>query len=534
MKDAQDKIVYIGKAKILRLRVLSYFKNKKPSLRLQFLIQRVKKVDYILTDNEVEAFLLEASLIKNHNPRYNIRLKDDKAYPYIRCLLKEDFPCFYFERKVKDRDSFYFGPYTQDRSVRDIMTFLNQTFQLRDCSNSYFKTRKRPCLTYQIGFCTAPCVKKVEQKEYRKQFQRALQFLKGKRVGLKKELKIQMKKHSQKEHFEEAGRLRDHLKAIEMIEQNQTVVSEDDKDRDVVFITGDQRGSLVEILHLRKGKMIGNRYQFLPHKKEEDFLLSFLNQYYLDNLIPDEILVGFKFKKSSFKLLQEGFSKRKGEACSVVFEDEKHPLVQKAKINAENHFKDSVLKQKKQEDILLEIQKKFRLPRIPVRIEAYDISHWQGEESVGSQVVFEDGVPKSQDYRLYKIKTVSNIDDYASLNEVLTRRMKHTEYPLPDLILIDGGKGQLRAAEKALEEWDQSLIPLVSLAKDRVAKKSPHSPDVLSTGERFYLPRRKNPILFLPTSPALHLLLHLRDEAHRRAIEFHRKRRDKKFLKPKK
>ena len=533
MKNVREEIIYIGKAKSLSVRISSYFKNKQPSIRFKFLLKQIKKVDYILTDNEVEAFLLEASLIKRHKPRYNIRLKDDKAYPYIRCLLEEDFPRFYFERKIKDKQSLYFGPYTQGQSVKNIMTFLNQTFQLRDCTNSNFKTRKRPCLTHQIGFCTAPCVQKINKKEYRKQFQRSLQFLKGKRVGLKKELEITMKKYSRNERFEEAARARDRLKAIEMIEQNQTVINDDNKDRDIVFMVGNKKESLVEILHLRQGKMIGNRYQFLPVQKEEDTLISFLNQYYLDNLIPDEICIGSPIKKSSLKLLQDSFSKRKDKKCFVVFKKETHPLSQKAKINAENHFEQAVSKQKKSKDILLEIKKKFRLQKIPYRMEAYDISHWQGKESVGSQVVFENGIPKKEDYRLYKIKTVSDIDDYASLKEVLVRRMKKKKQPFPDLILIDGGKGQLRAVQQVLKEIKKDIVPLVSLAKDRV-EKSFHSSRISSSQERFYLPERKNPILFPSSSEALHLLLYLRDEAHRRALEFHRKRRDKEFLKLKK
>lgn len=533
MKGLGDEIIYIGKAKSLRSRVISYFKNKEPSIRLQFLVSRINKIEYILTENEVEAFLLEASLIKNHKPRYNIRLKDDKAYPYICCLLKEDFPRFYFERKVKDKDSLYFGPYTQGQSVREIMTFLNQTFQLRDCSNSDFKTRKRPCLTHQIGFCTAPCVQEVDKKEYRKQFQRALQFLKGKRVGLTKELETKMKKHSREESYEEAGRARDRLKAIEMIEQSQVVVSNEDKDRDIAFLVGNDKESLVEILHLRKGKVIGSRYQFLPYKKEDEILISFLNQYYLDNLIPDEICVGSLLNKTSFKLLQESFSKRKGDACSVFYIPEDDPLAQRVKSNAENHFKDSVLKANKENDILLEIQNKFRLGMLPRRIEAYDISHWQGKESFGSQVVFENGSPKKEDYRIYKLKAVQDINDYASLQEVLTRRMKHKEYPLPDLILIDGGKGQLRAAKKVLKDAGKNSLPLISIAKDRV-ERNPSASQVSSSGERFYVPGRKNPVVFPSSSEALKMLLYLRDESHRFAIGFHRKTRDKDFLKSKK
>ena len=530
IKNSQSKILYVGKAKVLRSRVKSYFSSSDTSMKNRFLIRQMKKVDYIVTANEEEACLLEASLIKKHKPRYNVRLKDDKAYPYIRCSVRDDFPRLYFERKVRDRKSLYFGPYTQSGAVRAIMNFLNHTFQLRDCTDSNFKTRERPCLTHQIGFCTAPCVELTDKKEYRKQFQKAVQFLKGRHSGLVKNLKSQMKQRATELRFEEAARLRESLKAVEMIEQNQLVIQHSEMDRDVICSVSDECGFLTEFLHLRKGRLIGTHHRFFKVPFDEEVFFSFLNQYYGENLIPDEILISPSFKASRRKLMEKVLSLRKESACRVNApeEDTDHALMDRARQNAENHLKDEIRQGESQRDLLEEIQKKFRLPALPFRMECYDISHWQGKGTVGSQTVFENGVPKKEDYRLYGLKKAAPSDDYGSLREVLTRRLLHTEYEDPHLLIIDGGKGQLRAAQKILENIGRQDIPIVSLAKDRPLN-SVKNEKTDSSGERFYLPGRKNPVLF-KSSPAFHLLLHIRDEAHRFALETHRKKRDKQFL----
>ncbi len=533
MKNAHNKILYIGKAKSLRLRVRSYFNSKKPSLKNQFLIHQMKNIDYIITDNEVEAFLLESSLIKKHKPRYNVRLTDDKDYPYIRCDVKDKFPRLYFERKVKDSKSLYFGPYTQGAFIRHIIDFLNQNFQLRDCSNSDFKTRKRPCLTHQMGFCTAPCVNLVNAKEYKKQFQKAVRFLKGQHTHLKKSLEKKMETFSKDLRFEEAGRVRDYLKAIEMIDQNQSVVQKSDKDKDVIVVKGDERGTLIEFLHLRQGRLISSRYHFLAKVvPEEENLLSYLNQYYEENIIPDEILLNVNIKKSQLKVLEKVLSQRKEKSCLIYTSLQKKDqgLIQMALKNAENHFQDEIKQSEDRIEILKEIQKKFHLNHLPLRIECYDISHWKGLDAIGSQVVFENGLPVRKDYRLYSLKKAAKEDDYASLQEVLERRLKHTEYEDPHLILIDGGRGQLRAVQKILETLNREDIPIVSLAKDRIKENIKYNSSISSLGERFYLVGRKNPVTFSSSSKSFHLLLHLRNEAHRFAIESHRKKRDKNFL----
>ena len=497
-------------------------------------------MDYIVTDNEVEAFLLEASLIKKHKPRYNVRLADDKAYPYIRCGAQDKFPRLYIERKTRDPQSLYFGPYTFGGAVRTLVDFLNQSFQIRDCSDSDFKSRKRPCLTHQMGFCGAPCVGMISEKGYRKQFQKAVQFLKGHHAPLIRSLRVRMKKLSKGLRFEEAGRLRDRLRAIEMMEKSQTVMlQEDNLDRDVAAFAGDDRGTLVEILHLRQGRMIGNRSLFFKDiPPGEEAFLSFFNQYYADNLIPDELVSLIPLQPSSLKILEKLLLRRKGSRCRLIFAPKKKDLLllQMAGKNAQSHFQDQARQKEDMREALREIQQRFFLPGLPLRMECFDISHWKGEGAFGSQAVFQDGVPARKDYRLYGLRKAAAEDDYAGLQELLERRLKHTEYEEPDMILIDGGRGQLMAARKILEDMDRLEIPVVSLAKDRVndrsgtGKRRGFGKEPSSSGERFYLPGRKNPLAFPSASKAFRLLLHLRDEAHRFAAEAHRRRRDKNFL----
>ncbi|MBC6414956.1 MAG: excinuclease ABC subunit UvrC [Bdellovibrionales bacterium] len=530
MKNKENQILYVGKAKSLKLRVLSYFNANSSQLKIDFLLKKTDSIEYLLTDNEVEAFLLESSLIKKHKPLYNVRLKDDKSYPYIRFTKDENFPRFYFERRVKDSKHLYFGPYTEGFTVRAILDFLNQNFHLRDCSNSDFKTRKRPCLNFDIGICPAPCVGKISPENYRKNYQKALNFLRGQSKGLVKKLQTEMKQAVKVLNFELAARNRDCLQAIERIEMNQVVVQKTDKDKDVVVLQSLEGKHLIEILHFRKGRLIGNRFQLIKNS-EEDFLMSFLNQYYLENLIPDELVIPLPIKKGR-KILEKVLTQRKKTMCRIVsnLSAENKILVRRAEMNAFNHLKDEIQKSKSIQEHLKEIQLKFHLPYYPHRIECYDISHWQGSYSVGSGVVFEEGKPLKKDYRLYNLKTVQEGDDFLALQEVFSRRLSHREYKKPDLVLIDGGRGQLKAIQNVLHSKGVKDWSVVSLAKDRFKTDSQYLSQK-STGERFFLPGRKNPLIFPSHSKALKILLHLRDEAHRFAILSHRKKRDKMFLK---
>ena len=540
MRAQTEKVIYVGKAKDLRSRVRSYFQESKHiSSKTIHLVNQIHAVDYIVTKTEVEAFLLEASLIKKHRPKYNIRLKDDKSYPYIKCSAEDDFPRFYLYRKVKPDGGYYFGPYTSGTYVRDTIRFLNRTFRVRDCSDGFMKSRKRPCLTYQIGRCTAPCVDFISVKDYRRDVDFALDFIRGRNKKVISELNKKMKIASQEERFEAAAKFRDSIQAIEAILEKQIVVTQKSEfDQDVIAYFGDERGTLVETLHIRSGRVIGNRAQFLPklncHSTDEDpkeWLTSFINQYYSDNVVPDQILIPVDLTDDIYKLFRDVFRERRQTTAQFIhaLDREQKKLMDMALKNAESHFKDHVNKQTNISRILEEIQAKLHLKSLPSRIECYDISNFQGEESVASQVVFEDGEPKKSDYRKYKIKTVEGANDFASMKEVLERRFLHTEYDDPQLVVIDGGKGQLNMALKALEEIGRADIPCVGMAKARSESDFKDS-EVVRTEERFFLPGRSNPVIFHQNSEALKVLVALRDEAHRFAITYHKKLREERFF----
>jgi excinuclease ABC subunit C len=540
MKNQLDMIIYVGKAKNLRNRVRSYFTDSQEhSAKTRVLVSHISEVEYILTKTEVEAFLLEASLIKKHRPKYNIRLKDDKTYPYIKLSWADEFPRLYLARKVKKDGGLYFGPYTSGGTVFGTIRFLNRTFKIRDCTDSVFKTRKRPCMTYQIGRCTAPCVQYVSAEEYREEVKGARAFLKGQDKKVLKLLKERMIQAADQEKFEVAAGLRDSIESIQKVLEKQSVINaSSEKDQDAIGYFGDERGCLIETVHIRQGRVLGTRAHFFPlldpHDPAEDhreWLVGFLNQYYEDNVIPDEILLPVEIGGDLTKLMEAVLSER-SEGSSVVrfATDEKgRALVDMANENAKSHFERYVTKSEAKKKGLEEIQSKFQLPTLPIRIECFDVSHFQGAETVASQVVFEDGVPSKDDYRRYKINTVKDNNDYASMKEVLSRRFEHTEYEDPDLLVVDGGKGQLNAALKILEEIDRSNIPVVGLAKARTEGNF-EDQEVKSSQERFFLPGRANPVLFKPNSEAHHILTGIRDEAHRFAITYHRKLRENTSL----
>ncbi len=536
MKSQGDKIIYVGKAKNLRNRVRSYFNDSKDhSPKTKLLVTHILEVEFILTKTEVEAFLLEASLIKKHRPKYNIRLKDDKSYPYIKLSWADEFPRIYLARKVKRDGSHYFGPYTSGASVHETIRFLNRTFKIRDCTDSIFKSRKRPCMTFQIGRCTAPCVGLISKDDYRADIEGAKSFLKGQDKKVAKELKARMLKSAAEERFELAARLRDSVNAIQAILQKQAVINANsDKDQDAVGYFGDERGCLIETVHIRQGRVLGTRAHFFPlldpadpQEDVREWLVSFLNQYYDENIIPEEVLLPAEIGSDLVKLMEAVLHERSGQKVNVRYAtDEKgRALVEMANRNAKVHFEKYVTKSEEKKRGLEEIQHRLGLPELPLRIECFDISNFQGAESVASQVVFEDGVPSKENYRRYKIKTVEGSNDYASMKEVLTRRFAHSEYDDPQLIVIDGGKGQLGVAIKVLEEIGRTSIPVVGLAKARTLGDFTDQ-EVKSSEERFFLPGRVNPVLFKSNAEAYHILVGIRDEAHRFAITYHRKLRE--------
>lgn len=540
MKNDKEKVVYVGKAKSLKARVRTYLGSlNDQSLKTKYLMSHVVAIEYILTKTEVEAFLLEASLIKKHRPRYNVRLKDDKSYPYIRCSLEHQFPRFYLARRVSPDGGVYFGPFSSGFTVRETIRFLNRTFKIRDCTDSFLKTRTRPCMSYQIGQCTAPCVKFVDDQAYRVDVDSALAFLKGRNSKVLRGLTDRMKGAALDEKFEQAAKLRDSINAIERIWEKQTVITtKQDYDIDVVAFTGDNRGTLIEMLNVRGGRVIGSRPNFMNRfdctaESEEikDWLTSFLNQYYTDNMVPDEIVLPVDLGNDMIKLLQAVFIERQNKKAkvNVATGSEGKKLLDFALTNAKAHFQDAVSKADRQAMGLEQIQQKFGLRDVPRRMECFDISNFQGSQSVASQVVFEDGAPAREHYRRYKIKTVEGPNDFASMKEVLSRRFKHDEYEDPDLIVIDGGKGQLNVAVEVLKEIGRSDLFVVGMAKAKTIADF-QKPEVSNTDERFFLPGRQNPVTFPANSEAQQILVGLRDEAHRFAITYHRKLREESSL----
>ncbi len=540
MKNSLDKIIYVGKAKNLRVRVKNYFQDSKDhSPKTKALVMNICEIEYLLTKTEVEAFLLEASLIKKHRPKYNIRLKDDKSYPYIQLSWQDEYPRLYLSRKVKKDGSLYFGPYTSGGAVFGTIRFLNRLFRIRDCKDHFFNSRTRPCMTYQIGRCTAPCVKLVSKEIYREDVEGAKDFLKGRSKKLIKDLEKKMVIAADEEKFEVAAKMRDSLIAIKSIIAKQIVINDQsDKDQDIVSYFGDERGVLVETLHVRSGRVIGHRPHFLsninPQSPDEDpreWLASFLNQYYEDNFIPDDVLLSQDLGNDIHKLLMDVLRERSGHETIVRFatDNKGQDLIEMATQNAKAHFEKHVSKDEEKKSGLGDIKAKLNLPALPNRIECFDISHFQGSETVASQVVFEEGIPARDHYRRYKIKTVTGIDDFASMYEVLKRRFSHDEYEEPQLIVVDGGKGQLSMAVKILQEVGKSHIPVVGLAKARTQADF-QAEDVAATEERFYLPGRANPVTFKTNTVAYQILTGLRDEAHRFAITYHRKLREQTSL----
>ena len=540
MRSEIDKIIYVGKAKNLRNRVKSYLLNSADhSAKTKALVHNIDKIDYIITKTEVEAFLLEASLIKKHRPKYNIRLKDDKSYPYIKLSWADDFPRLYLARKVHQDGSMYFGPFTSGGAVFGTIRFLNRVFKIRDCTDHMFKSRTRPCMTYQIGRCTAPCVKYISRDDYRDEVEGAKDFLKGRSKKVIKDIEKRMFAAADEEKFEVAAKLRDSMWSVKNILEKQAVINDyAENDQDIVSFYGDARGVVVETLHVRSGRVIGARPHFLgglditdPTESDQEWLTSFINQYYEDNFIPDEVLTSIDLGGDLNKLLHDVLKERSNKDVVVRLGHDLNAqkLIEMADQNAKSHFDKIVSKEEEKLRGLNEIKTKLHLTKLPQRIECFDISHFQGVETVASQVVFEEGRPSKDHYRRYIIKTVEGVDDFKSMYEVLSRRFKHTEYEDPDLLVVDGGKGQLSQAVRILQEIGKTNIPVVGLAKARTQADF-KAEEVESTEERFFLPGRSNPVIFKSNSEALHILTGIRDEAHRFAITFHRKRREERSL----
>ena len=506
MKDDTDTIIYIGKAKSLVKRVKSYFREKLDRPKTQILMSHFDSLEYIVTNSEKEALILEATLIKKHRPRYNIQLKDDKRYPYVK-ITDEEFPRLVITRNVT-KNGVYFGPFTDVGSVKQTVKFLKSLFKIRTCRNM-----NGPCLNSQIDLCYAPCDGRISKEEYGEIINKIDLFFQGKYSTIVNNLKREMVEAANREEFEKAAVIRDQISSIEEIMEKQLVdFVDDDLDQDVIAIAPSENEVVVIIMPIRNGKIVG-RDDFLmsgsQYESSSEIMFSFIQQYYGYNRhIPKQILLDEDIDEK--ELLEEWLSDLRGNKVTIKVPQKgvKLRLVKMAKKNAEiiKHQK------KKMENSLIELKKYLKLEKVPHVIEGYDISNISGQFAVGSKVSFKDGKPYKKRYRHFRMETPGP-NDFAMMEELLTRRLKLIDSdPEPDLIVIDGGKGQLGMACGVLEKLNLTHIPVIGLAKEF---------------EEIYVPNTKRPIIIPKNNKALHLLQQVRDESHRFAITYHRKLRSR-------
>ncbi|GAB6138044.1 excinuclease ABC subunit UvrC [Halanaerobaculum tunisiense] len=525
MKNQRGEIIYVGKAKSLRRRVGSYFKQAKHQrFKTTVLVNRITEFDYIITDTEMEALILENNLIKKHNPKFNIQLKDDKTYPYIKVTLEDRYPRVYKTRLVKQDGARYFGPYTDPKAVNDMLELLHDLYPLRTCKQELTAQKKdRACLNYHIDKCLGPCINQISVADYQAMVEQVVMILEGKAADLQDELEEKMEAAAEELNFERAAQLRDQLDAIDQITQQQKVVTEELVDRDVVAVIEQEEVICLQLLIIRNGRLIGQEdFIFTEVQDKRITLTSFLQQYYdTAYYIPQEILVDTKLEDQD--LLVDWLSEREGRKVElkVPHQGEKKELVEMAVRNGRQNLKEYNLQQVLHSagtgSGVKELQQELELPTPPYRIEGFDISTIQGQATVASLVVFENGQPAKSDYRRFKIKSLEGQDDFRAMQEVIKRRyskLLDEGRDWPDLILIDGGKGQLNAAYDVLAELGRSSQPIISLAKQE---------------EEIFKPGRETPVILPRDSAALYLVQRVRDEAHRFAVSYHRKLRSRRL-----
>lgn len=543
MRDDKDVILYVGKAINLHNRVRSYFReNIGRGPAIDQMVSLIARFEYIVTDSELEALVLENNLIKENSPKYNTLLKDDKTYPYIKVTVGEDYPRILFSRTMKKDKSRYFGPYTSAAAVKDTIELLNKLYQLRTCNRVLPRDIgiERPCLNYHIRQCLAPCQGYVSKEEYRQQVAGALEFLNGNYSPILKDLEEKMKKAAEAMEFEDAARYRDLLSSVRQVSQKQKITEGVGEDKDILALYQDETEAVVQVFFVRDGKLIGREHYYMTHVPENNkpaILQDFVKQFYAGTpFIPRELMLQYEIEDA--ELIEKWLSERKGSRVylKVPKIGSKEKLVELAAQNAKLVLSQDREKLKREEGRTIgavkEISDLLQLPLTgTARMEAYDISNINGFENVGSMVVYEKGKPKRSDYRKFKIKSVSGPDDYACMREVLTRRFRHgmeesreleeqemdQEYgsftKFPDLILMDGGRGQVNIALSVLEELEID-IPVCGMVKD----------DNHRTRGLYY----HNIELPIDThSEGFKLITRIQDEAHRFAIEYHRSLRSK-------
>ena len=522
MHDAEGKVIYVGKAVVLKNRVRSYFRNlASHTPKVKAMVAKIAEIETIVTSSEVEALILECNLIKKYRPRYNISLKDDKTYPYLKVTLQEDFPRLYMTRRLLRDGSKYYGPYADAGAMHATVKLLRSMFPLRTCRKM---NPDRPCLNYHIKRCLAPCAGYVSKEEYGQMIKSVCMVLDGRTTELERDLKQRMQAAAEDYAFEEAARLRDQLQAVERLNESQKAVTNNGGDMDIIGFAQDMTGNCLQIFFVRKGKLIGRDNFFLQDggEAQQEVLTAFIKQYYNDaTFIPREIVLP-QLPEAEEQQLIEAWLSGKAERKVELFVPQrgvKRELLQLANDNAlkllSERLRKGSLSLKNDEQAAEELQQALGLEHSLERMDCFDISHTQGSETVASMVVFRKGSISKKDYRKYKIVSAEGKpDDFKSMQEVVYRRYKDYE-DLPNLVVIDGGKGQLSSALEVIRGLGLADLPVVGLAKRE---------------EEIFIPHQSTSILLDRDSAALHLIQRIRDEAHRFAITFHRKLRGKRNL----
>jgi excinuclease ABC subunit C len=524
MLNAKGQVIYVGKARDLRKRVSSYFHRTHSDVKTSAMMELVRDIEVTVTNTEAEALILEYNLIKRHKPRFNVVLRDDKSYPYIYVSTDHPFPRLQFHRGPRKGKGRYFGPYPSTGAVRKTLNELQKLFLIRQCLDSYFKNRTRPCLQYQIRRCTAPCVDYIDEERYGEDVNAALLFLEGKNRSVINTLVERMERSSQERDYEQAARYRDQIARIKKVEAEQLVSRTAATDLDVIALVSRPGLHCVTILFIRHGAMLGSRNHFPKisgNAGKKRILAGFLSQYYLGRDAPAEIIIDTDIDDRS--LLELSLSERSGHKVQIKYRTrgDRRRWLKMAQMNAEQGLSLQAASNatiRRQFEALAEA---LQLEEAPERLECFDVSHTSGEATVASCVVFNIAGPLKSDYRRFNLKPAAAGDDYAAMSEALRRRyarVKKGEVPMPDVLFVDGGKGQLSEALTVLDELELDWLQVVAVAKGRARKPG---------SEQLFLAGRSTPTILASDSPALLLIQQIRDEAHRFAITGHRQRRAK-------
>ena len=520
-KDGEGRVIYVGKAKSIRKRVASYFTKSQDSPKTIALIESFKDIEFIVTTSELEAIMLESNLIKKHRPRYNVILKDNKEYPYIKLTVNEDWPRLLLVRKIINDGAKYFGPY-ESSTVKETLKLLKRLFPIRPCKQTPMKMRQQPCMYFHIKRCQGPCVGGIDQKSYMALCKEAVELLQGRSDLVLSKLRVGMKQASDSMEYEKAKELRDRIRKIEKLRESQSVISVDLADRDVIALSKLGGEVCAVVFQIRGGKLIGRDVFYLSEVSsvsDGELMSSIIKQYYVESAnVPPEIVIGGPAEEPA--VIKEFLSKKRGGRVEVIHPNRgsKLSLVRMARDNARTLLERKFLSGAgKETSSVIELKKKLYLDTLPARIEAFDVSNIQGTDMVGSMVTFVSGLPHKSHYRKFRVLTLKDADDVRAMYEIVRRRYSGTlkaELPLPDLVLIDGGPAQVNFARKALDDSGLFQMPVIGLAKKF---------------EEIYMVNKKEPLRLPRDSKALHLLQRIRDEAHRFAVTYHRLRRGKRI-----